>query len=170
MARLKKAVYGTVQAPRAWMATFTEALVEIGFEKSSVDPCLFLLKTDEKVEALVIVYVDDAAIGGDAKVVDWIKTQIAIRFNITDLGELTKHLGVWYHKGVDEEGRYMMLSMDDFARQLIKEHEEHQGKQCRTFATPAYPSSTLEKATETDDIVNQKEYWSVVGKLLWQMK
>ena len=68
------------------MKTFAKALVEIGFRRSRVDPCLFVLENKETggVDATIVVYVDDAAIGGLQNTVDWVKAEIAKKFKITD--------------------------------------------------------------------------------------
>jgi len=172
VAKLLKAVYGTVQAPRCWMKTFAEALIEIGFKRSYVDSCLFIYISPEsgEVEAIIVVYVDDAAIGGQPDTVDWVKSEIAKRFNITDLGDLTKHLGVWYKKCVDKYGRYMRVSMTDYVKEIVKDYKSYTGKEPREFATPGYPGKTVLKADEEEEAEMHPEYRAMVGKLMWMVK
>jgi len=172
VAKLKKAVYGTVQAPRAWMKTFASALEDIGFERSKVDPCLFFLRDSEtgEIAACLITYVDDAAIVGKDDVVTWIKQEVSKRFGITDLGVLTKHLGVWYERKFDYYGEYLELSMNDFLRNMMQDYERVFGKEVKEVATPGYPGTSLVKRTEDEEVVNIAEYRSLVGKLLWYVK
>ena len=68
--KLKKCIYGLVQAARQWWITFTEYLVnELGFEESKADACLFIKFT--KTGAIIIaVYVDDVFLVGDEESVD----------------------------------------------------------------------------------------------------
>mmetsp|Transcript_7689 Transcript_7689/g.18846 ORF Transcript_7689/g.18846 Transcript_7689/m.18846 type:complete len:91 (+) Transcript_7689:3482-3754(+) len=54
--RLKKALYGLKEAPRAWNDTLHKHLTEHGFRRSKVDPCLYF--HDEK-QLWVGVIVDD---------------------------------------------------------------------------------------------------------------
>lgn len=39
--RLKKSLYGLVQAPRAWYYHLSEAMINLGYKKSESDPCMF---------------------------------------------------------------------------------------------------------------------------------
>jgi hypothetical protein len=70
--RLLKAVYGLVQAPRAWFKEFTQKLIAIGLEKCKTDPCLFIVRDKHKsakaIGALVL-YVDDCAVMGEDETV-----------------------------------------------------------------------------------------------------
>ncbi|GKD82481.1 retrovirus-related pol polyprotein from transposon TNT 1-94, partial [Tanacetum coccineum] len=56
--RLKKALYGLMQAPRAWYDTLSKFLLAQGFSKGVVDPTLFIRKTG-KHTLHVQIYVDD---------------------------------------------------------------------------------------------------------------
>ena len=77
------------------MQTFTNALIDIGFERLISDPCMFVHRDNKgEVDVMIVVYVDDAAIGSKLEAVERTKELIATKFSITDLGELTRHLGV----------------------------------------------------------------------------
>nr|GEW80477.1 integrase, catalytic region, zinc finger, CCHC-type, peptidase aspartic, catalytic [Tanacetum cinerariifolium] len=56
--RLKKALYGLNQAPRAWYDTLSRFLLDDNFFKGAVDPTLFTWKTGKHI-LLVQIYVDD---------------------------------------------------------------------------------------------------------------
>nr|GEV34837.1 retrovirus-related Pol polyprotein from transposon TNT 1-94 [Tanacetum cinerariifolium] len=56
--RLKKALYGLKEAPRAWYDTLLRFLLANGFSKGVVDPTLFIRKTG-KHTLHVQIYVDD---------------------------------------------------------------------------------------------------------------
>jgi transposase InsO family protein len=171
VAKLLKAAYGTVQAPRAWMKKFSDVLLEIGLVRSKTDPCLFILPGDNKsVKGIIIIYVDDCAASGTPEVVDFIKTEIAKYFGITDLGPLTKHLGVWYAHKKKGDKSYLELTMDDFIEDLIKDYERATGTVAQVAPTPGYPNKTLTKKTDDDEVVNIKDYRSLAGKLLWLVK
>lgn len=59
--RLKKALYGLKQASRQWYRKLDSTLKEIGFERSSVDPCVYFLIVGHKMTFLSI-YIDDVLI------------------------------------------------------------------------------------------------------------
>nr|GEW35033.1 hypothetical protein [Tanacetum cinerariifolium] len=56
--RLKKALYGIKQAPRAWYDELSTFLVSKGFSKGSIDPTLFITKHMGDI-LIVQIYVDD---------------------------------------------------------------------------------------------------------------
>jgi len=60
--KLKKALYGSKQAPRAWYERLTLFLIEKGFKRGSVDKTLFIF-VDEKDILIVQIYVDDIVFG-----------------------------------------------------------------------------------------------------------
>ena len=73
--------------------------------QSLVDPCLYYW-LNEKREAilLAVVHVDDVLLSGTRKTIDKFKTELRKRFNISELGLLKKHLGVWYDGKKDKNG------------------------------------------------------------------
>ena len=92
--------------------------------------------------------------------------KIRTRFNITELGTLSKYLGVRYEWCKDEDEKpCMKVTMKDIAEAFIRKYEESTGKLARPAATPRYPHQVLNKnEEETVDIENHR---SLVGKLLF---
>ena len=56
--KLKKALYGMNQAPRAWYGRIDSFLTSMGFSKSKVDPNLYL-KVVQDEPVILLLYVDD---------------------------------------------------------------------------------------------------------------
>ncbi|KAJ9507318.1 hypothetical protein QJQ45_006294 [Haematococcus lacustris] len=85
--RLRRALYGLRQAPRAWHARLKAELEQLGFVASEADSCLFtMVRGNSKV--LLAVYVDDCLLAvskGDTATVAWVKEQLAAVFNIHQL-------------------------------------------------------------------------------------
>jgi histone deacetylase 1/2 len=54
-------LYGLKQAPRAWYDRLTQALLDLGFNKSKCDPSL-LVKCHNDNCTCVLIYVDDILI------------------------------------------------------------------------------------------------------------
>ena len=63
--RLRKAVYGLVNAPRAWWQHVNKTMAQLGWEASSVEPCLWTLRHNGKLVGITCVHVDDFLIGVD---------------------------------------------------------------------------------------------------------
>uniref|UniRef100_A0A2N9GSY4 CCHC-type domain-containing protein n=1 Tax=Fagus sylvatica TaxID=28930 RepID=A0A2N9GSY4_FAGSY len=56
--RLKKSLYGLKQSSRQWYLKFHQAILDIGYEMSPLDHCVYVWRDKEKL-ALLLFYVDD---------------------------------------------------------------------------------------------------------------
>ena len=63
--RLRKAVYGFVNAPKKWWDRLRKSLTQHGFSSCSLDPCVFVLRKSGKVHGVLGVHVDDMIGGGN---------------------------------------------------------------------------------------------------------
>lgn len=64
--RLKKALYGLNQSPRAWFEWFNIAIISFGYKQSNVDHILIIKHYKGKMTSL-IVYIDDIMMTRDDK-------------------------------------------------------------------------------------------------------
>ena len=72
--------------------------------------CLFYKKDDNnKVILMIVVYVDDVFVAGELKEIERLKNEVKSVYNITDLGELHKHYGIWYNWSKDIDGNKMVM-------------------------------------------------------------
>lgn len=60
--RLKKALYGLEQAPRAWNCTFDTVMDQLGFRNTHSHPCVY--KHKDRL-LILLVYVDDCLLFGE---------------------------------------------------------------------------------------------------------
>ena len=74
--RLRKAVYGLVDAPNKWWDRLKKSLIEHGFTSCALDPCAFVLRKSGKFHGVHGVHVDDV-IGGGNETFDRIMQQCA---------------------------------------------------------------------------------------------
>ena len=111
---------------------------------------------------------DDTLCIGELDAVLKFKEEFKKKFTVTDLGELKKHLGIWYERKKDEQGEYFELSMSEFAKQMIKDYEEEEGP-VKEASTPGFPGKTLCKQTE-ENPKKRGQYMSFVGRLMWYMR
>ena len=166
---LKKAMYGTVQGALQFFKKLVEILKLVGLTQCQVDPCIFYLKRNGKLVLLFASHVDDCAVAGKPSDVEWFKKEMIKKyFTIKELGQLKKHLGVWYKWGEDSTGRYLESSMESFVQGMKDDFKDIFGHFPKDAATPAFPSTTLRKSTGNP--VKHKEYRSMVGKLLYYVK
>ncbi|KAG7572470.1 Integrase catalytic core [Arabidopsis suecica] len=103
--RLRKAIYGLKQSPRAWYHKLSSTLLANGFKKSHSDHTLFT-KQDNQGIVVVLVYVDDLIISGSNKEgIQAIKSSLHSAFDIKDLvNQVAQHMQTptVYHWGLVE--------------------------------------------------------------------
>ena len=78
--RLRKAVYGLVNAPKKWWDRLKTSLIEHGFTSCALDPRAFVLQKSGKIHGVLGVHVDDV-IGGGNETVDRIMTTVRKEFD-----------------------------------------------------------------------------------------
>jgi hypothetical protein len=92
--RLKKAIDGLKQAPRAWFIALKAAITHLHFLQSKVDPSLFIYLIDS-LKCYLLVYIDDLVITGNNPVfVTNVIRHLSTRFHVKDLGDLHFFLGI----------------------------------------------------------------------------
>ena len=125
--RVLKSLYGLKQAARDWNLMCKDHLLEIGFEQSLADPCLFVHK---KGGITLLVYVDDMAAAAKKKAeLDWFFRSMKERFNIKDLGEIEKILG-------------MRVTRNRRTRELFLDQEQYLEKVLQRLGLPLESTST----------------------------
>ena len=78
--RLRKAVYGLVNAPKKWWDRLKTSLIEHGFTSCALDPCAFVLRKSGKIHGVLGVHVDDV-IGGGNEIFDRIMATVRKEFD-----------------------------------------------------------------------------------------
>jgi hypothetical protein len=92
--KLRKALYGLKQAPRAWYGKIGEFLVHNGYSVAPADSSLFVKARGSRL-ATVLVYVDDLIITRDDEdEIRRTRENLAVRFQMKELGELKHFLGL----------------------------------------------------------------------------
>ncbi|KAK4391658.1 Retrovirus-related Pol polyprotein from transposon RE2 [Sesamum angolense] len=92
--KLKKAIYGLKQSPRAWFDKFSRIIGEFGFSRCQADHSVFVQTTTSGMVVLA-VYVDDILItGSDLVGIEEAKTYLQKHFVTKDLGRPRYFLGI----------------------------------------------------------------------------
>lgn len=155
--RLRKALYGLHQAPRAWYAKLDASLASLGFERSPLEHAVFR-RTTGKSTLLVGVYVDDLIITGtDDNDISAFKQQMHSLFAMSDLGLLSYYLGV----EVKQEAGTITICQSAYARKIL---EAAGMTDCNSCHTPMENRLKLCKGG-AGDAVDVTDYRSIVGSL-----
>jgi len=83
--------------------TYCSHLVKkMGMTRCRVDSCVFVMKEAGKTVMVSFIHVDDSMLCGKQEAINVFKEKVKERFNIKELGQLKKHLGIWYEWKMDQ--------------------------------------------------------------------
>jgi len=115
--RVKKALYGRNQAPRAWYERIDSYLMKLGFSRSEVDPNLYFKVINDK-PLILVLYVDDLFLTGADPLIHECKRELAFEFEMKDLGIMHYFLGleVWQKPWEIflSQGKYVVKILERF--------------------------------------------------------
>ena len=157
--KLQKALYSLKQAPRAWYARLRDFLLGKGFVMGSVDKTLFLLRHGNDV-LIVQIYVDDIIFGGSSHVlVSKFAEDMSREFEMSMMGELQFFLGLQIKQLKD--GTF--VHQGKYTKDILRKFSMNDSK---PMTTPMSTTTALD-ADEEGEPVDQKEYRSMIGSLLY---
>ena len=105
------------------------------------------------------VYVDDMVLAGCKTRIGKVKKEVASKFDIKDLGELSYFLGISVVRNQET-----WMGQPEYTEKLLSKMGM---SDCKPVKTPVDASSHLVKATEEEEAVDQQLYQSVVGSLMY---
>ena len=108
-------LYGIKQPPRAWYVRSDGHLMNLGFNKSVVDPNLYY-KTVNGESLILVLYVDDLFLTGIESLVVECKYALASKFEMEDLSMMHYFLGLEVWKRIDE----IFLSQGKYTVEILK--------------------------------------------------
>jgi hypothetical protein len=157
--KLSKALYGLKQAPRAWYARLKTFLLEHMYVMGSVDKTLFTLKHGNDF-LLVQIYVDDIIFSASSHVlVLSFQEMMEKEFQMSMMEELTFFLGIQ----VKQMKQGTFVHQAKYTKNLIRKFAM---ADARPVSTPMSTMTALDP-DEDGEAVNQREYRSMIGSLLY---
>jgi hypothetical protein len=125
----------------------------------SMDKTLFLLKHNNDT-LLVQIYVDDTIFGGSSNaLVSRFSNLMSREFEMSMMGELNFFLGLQIKQ--TQDGTF--VHQGKYTKDVLKKFDMGEGK---PLSTPMSTSTTLD-TDEDGEPVDQKEYRSMIGSLLY---
>lgn len=123
---LKKSLYGLKQAAKTWNDAMHKLLTDGGYQRNRADPCLYKRKLVNGWCHLLI-FVDDIILAAKTiQDIETMKSFIASKFEIQDLGEVKQYLGLEVTKSTDGvysicQSKYIRSVTVDFGLSDAKE-------------------------------------------------
>ncbi|GJR51111.1 retrovirus-related pol polyprotein from transposon TNT 1-94 [Tanacetum coccineum] len=157
--KLKKALYGVKQAPRAWYDRLKAFLIDHEYTMGLVDNTLFTKKRNSHI-IIVQIYVDDIIFGSTYQELcdDFLKI-MHDEFEMSMMGELNFFLGLQIKQLEDE----IFFNQSKYVKEMLK-------KLCLEDSNPIKtPMSSETKLTHDEDgePIDDTKYRGMIGSLLY---
>lgn len=157
--RLKKALYGLKESPRAWYECLDEFLKKLKFKKSNFDYCLYVKRMESEV-IYSLIYVDDLLIcGKNVEKIQEIKTVLSERFKMKDLGKIKEYLGI--NINYNTLGKVMKMNQSKYIISLVNKYNVEKS---RLHNTPMKVGLKIEKSENCE---TETKYRNLIGALLY---
>jgi len=102
----------------------------------------------------------------EREVANRFKEKVKERLNIKELGQLKKHLGIWYDWKQEQGGEmYVEATIPELVEEIIRATENHLGHEVKQYSISGVPGESLIKYE--GETVDETEYRSIVGKILY---
>jgi hypothetical protein len=156
--KLKKAMYGLKQTPRAWYGRIDNFLTSLSFTKSKADSNLyFKVMNDEPV--ILFLYVDDLFLTGEEKLITECKKRLASEFEMKDLGLMHYFLDleVWHSP------KRIFLNQGKYVVEILKRFNI---LECKPMNTPMETKLKLLVDTSSE-LIDATLYRHIIGSLMY---
>ena len=145
--KLLRALYGLKQAGLAWWRTLRESMKDLGFENLKSDAGLYIHKTSGNGFVIAVVYVDDAIFcGPNKKQVQELKDKFMQRWEVQDLGDVTKFLRM----RIKKVGRTVEIDQCDYLKTVLQQC----GMQDAKSATTPLPAGYMPEPVAQGTVIN----------------
>ena len=149
--KLKKALYGQKQSPRAWFGSFAKVMKEFGYKQSQGVHTLFIKHSALGGVIALLVYVDGVIVAGnDKREKHDVKQKLAKEFEIKELWKLKYFLGI----EVTYSTQGIFISQQKYVTDLLVETRKIG---CKPVSTPMDPNHKLGEAKE-EPMVDKRMY------------
>lgn len=158
--KLNKALYGLKQASRVWNDRFNEFMIRIGFARCEADQCLYITVKKE-VTCYVLLYVDDLLLlCKDVNMINTVKQLLSREFEMTDVGEANKFLGMYIKQ--DIKNGTISLNQSQYLENVLRKFDM---KNCKSKTTPMEKGLHLKKGDASNG--SKQPYRELIGCLTY---
>jgi len=169
VAHLLSSLYGLKQAAYDWYELLRAVLITLGFIRCDADYAVFIFNhvnaKGVRIVCIIAWHVDDGLAGANNCVfLDQTKSKIVEHFGITDLGPVSKYLGIQFTRNC--QMCELWMHQEEYIAYLLQEHGM---SQCNPVTLPMDPNFPFGRPTDlhphVDDL--ESEYCKIVSELLY---
>ncbi|KAH9659027.1 hypothetical protein KPL70_023708 [Citrus sinensis] len=167
--KLTKSLYGLKQSPRQWYKRFDQFIKRQRYTRNKFDHCVYFRKLQEESFIYLLLYVDDMLIASKSKdEIEKLKTQLNQEFEMKDLGEAKKILGMEICR--DRARGKVSLSQKQYLKKVLQQFG--MTEQTKPVSTPLAShfklSAQLFPSTDAErEYILQVPYSNAVGSLMY---
>ena len=168
--KLKRSLYGLKQSPRQWYKRFDSYMVELGYNRSPYDCCVYHNKLEDGSMIYLVLYVDDMLIAARSKTdIQKLKSLLSAEFDMKDLGAARKILGMEIYR--DRDQKKLFLSQKSYIQKILSKFGMSSSKPLNTpYAANSHLSVTFAPKYEAEkEYMAKVPYSSAVGSLMYAM-
>jgi len=156
--RLLKPIYGLKQSPRCWNKRLHQTVLQVAFEGTKSDHCVYVLRREKEL-AILLVWVDDIILATNSKTLkEEVKAHLKKELEINDLGKLSYFLGIEVTQTKDG----LILNQRKYANELLRLSNM---AECKPVSTSMEAGASYVKRLETEEKADGEVYRSIVGGL-----
>nr|GEZ30199.1 retrovirus-related Pol polyprotein from transposon TNT 1-94 [Tanacetum cinerariifolium] len=157
--RLKKALYGLKEAPRAWYNELSTFLLQNHFFKGNIDPTLFIRRFHDDI-LLVKVYVDDIIFGSThPRYIQLFSNLMKSRFEMSMIGEMMFFLGLQ----VNQSPCGIFINQSKYVLEILKKYGM---ESCDPIGTPMEIKDKLD-LDQNQTPFDATKYHRMIGALMY---
>jgi hypothetical protein len=155
---LQKTLYGLKQSGREWNLEMDRRLKDKGFNNLRSDPCAYIRQDDDDLE-IITVWVDDFMLFASSdRVMGVLKGDLSDTFDVTDLGESSRIVGIEIGQRADSITISQPLYVDSILRKYKMED-------ANPVSTPLDPNGKLQVNKDGREPNRSNDYASLIGSL-----
>ena len=169
--KLNKSLYGLKQSPRQWYKQFDQFMIGQNYTRSSFDHCVYFRKLQDGSFIYLLLYVDDMLIASrNQGEICRLKTQLSKEFEMKDLGEAKKILGMEIAR--DRQRGTLCLTQKQYLKKVLQRFG--MSEKTKPVSTPLAPhfklsASQCPKTEEEREYMSKVPYSNAVGSLMYAM-
>lgn len=156
---LHKALYGLRQSPKCWNSLFNDNLIELGFQRSKKDPCLYFTEN-----TYILIHVDDIIILSKSKeTLNFVKHSLSNKFKMTEFkSDVIHFLGL----EISKSGDTVYINQSSLIRKIL---EKFDMLQCKPHDLPMQPRLQISCDTKVLTCDTNLPYRELIGSLMYIM-
>ena len=158
---LLKTLYGLKQSGREWNTELNIQLSKHGYKRAQTDPCVYIQRNANGL-ILITVWVDDMLLFTTSiKTMQIAKRDIMDTFEVTDLGEPKKIVGIEITR--DRKNKRITITQSKYIEMILAKYGLQDASPVRT---PLDPNIKLEPG-ESEPGNRSNNYASLIGSLMY---